>query len=421
MSGKPSTGTPPAWDMAAIRADFPIFEQVHPRTGRPVVYLDSGASAQKPRQVIDAVSQCYAEYYANAYRGVYYFGDRVDAALERSRESVRALIGAADASEVVFTSGTTMSVNLVARSWGAKFLRPGDEILLNVLEHHANLVPWQIIAGETGARLIYVPLTDDGRLDPERVAQSLTPRTRIMAVTAMSNVLGTIPPLAEIIPLCRQNGTLVFVDGAQLVPHAPIDVQALDADFLAFSGHKLFGPSGVGVLYGKRSLLEAMDPFLGGGHMIDEVFTDRSTWAEIPAKFEAGTLPIAPIVGLGAAVDYVRGLGWENIHRHERELLAATHRELSQIPGLTILGPEQPHKGAIVSFTIEGLHPHDLADWLDRRGVAVRAGHHCTMPLHDHLGIHASTRGSFAFYNTLAEVDALAEALRYALKMHHLG
>ena len=322
--------------------------------------------------------------------------------------------------EIVFTAGSTMSINLVAHTWGRQNLREGDEILLNVLEHHANIVPWQLIAQERGATLKYLPLTPDGRLDLDRFEEALTPQTKLMAVTGMSNVLGTIPPLEEIVPRCRANGTRVLVDAAQVAPHAPIDVRKLDVDFLVFSGHKLFGPSGVGVLYGKRDLLEAMPPFLGGGHMIDQVFQDHSTWAELPAKFEAGTPPIAPIVGLGAALDYVTNLGWDAIHHHETQLLRHATEVLSQIPGLTVLGPAPEHKGAIVSFTVDGLHPHDLADWLDRRGVAVRAGHHCTMPLHEHLGIHASTRASFVMYNTLEEVDALAEAIRYTLKKHHL-
>lgn len=403
----------------AIRDDFPVLSQPHP-SGQPVVYLDSGASAQKPRAVIDAISDCYSGYYANAYRGVYYFGARVDDALEGTREKLRELLNAEEAEEIVYTSGSTMSINLVARGWGLKHLKAGDEILLNVMEHHANLVPWQMVAEQTGAVLKYLPLTLDGRLDLEQLPSMLTPRTRLMAVTGMSNVLGTIVPLDEIIPQCHQNRTLVLVDGAQIVPHSQLNVRALDIDFLAFSGHKFYGPSGVGVLYGKRHLLEAMDPVFGGGHMIDQVFLDHSTWAEIPAKFEAGTLPIGPIVGLGAAIDYVSSIGFEAIHRHEQKLLHKAHRILSDIPGLTILGPDVEHKGSIVSFTIEQLHPHDIADWLDRRGVAVRAGHHCTMPLHDHLGIHASTRASFGMYNTLDEVDVLAEALEYTLKKHHL-
>jgi cysteine desulfurase / selenocysteine lyase len=402
-----------------LRDDFPVLSQPHP-SGYPVVYLDSGASAQKPTCVTNAIADCYNHYYANAYRGVYYFGERVDDALEATREKARSLLNAAEAEEIVFTSGTTMSINLVAQGWGLKFLKPGDEILLNVMEHHANLVPWQMAARRTGAVLTYLPLTADGRLDLDQLSSLLTPRTKLLAVTGMSNVLGTIVPLEELIPICRRNGTRVLVDAAQLVPHRRVDVQALDIDFLAFSGHKLYGPTGVGVLYGKRELLDAMDPMLGGGHMIDEVFQDHSTWAEIPAKFEAGTLPIGPIVGLGTAIDYVESIGFEAIHRHEQQLLRKAHQVLAEIPGLTILGPDVEHKGAIVSFTIDPLHPHDIADWLDRRGVAVRAGHHCTMPLHEHLGLHASTRASFGLYNSLAEIDLLAEALQYTLKKHHL-
>jgi cysteine desulfurase/selenocysteine lyase len=351
---------------------------------------------------------------------VYYFGSRVDDEIRKSREQVRHLIGANSAHEIIFTSGTTMSINVVARGWGQKFLNAGDEILLNVMEHHANLVPWQMIAQQTGAVLKYLPLTGDGRLDLEQLPGLLTEKTKLMAVTGMSNVLGTMPDLERIVSECHRNDTLVLVDGAQSVPHAPADVARLGIDFLAFSGHKIYGPSGVGVLYGREKLLDQMDPVIGGGHMIDQVFQDHSTWAELPAKFEAGTLPIAQIIGLGTAVEYVQQIGFEAIGQYEHQLLKKAHAALGELPGLTILGPSLEHKGSIASFTIDKLHPHDVADWLDRRGVAVRAGHHCTMPLHEHLGVHASTRASFAFYNNERDIDALVEALRYTMQKHKL-
>lgn len=408
-----------ATSMEQYRSDFPGLHQTHPN-GKPVVFLDTGASAQKPQCVIDAVSRCYSEYYANADRGVYYFGNRVDEEIRNTREQVRDLLSAKSSHEVIFTSGTTMSINVVAQGWGRKFLKPGDEVILNEMEHHANLVPWQMIAQQTGAVLKYLPLTSDGRLDLEQLPALLTEKTRLMAVTGMSNVLGTIPELERIIPLCRQNDTLVLVDGAQLVPHAPIDVAELGIDFLAFSGHKLYGPSGVGVLYAREKLLDQMDPVFGGGHMIDQVFHDRSTWAELPAKFEAGTLPIASIIGMGTAIEYVRRIGFEAIQKHEHRLLQKAHEALSELPGLTILGPALEYKGSIASFTIDHLHPHDVADWLDRAGVAVRAGHHCTMLLHEHLKIHASTRASFGFYNNESDIDALVEGLRYTMEKHKL-
>ncbi|MBD3673016.1 MAG: SufS family cysteine desulfurase [Planctomycetaceae bacterium] len=418
MSTQTETTTIPS-EIEQLRKDFPALHQTHPN-GKPVVYLDSGASAQKPQCVIDTVSECYSDYYANAYRGVYYFGARIDEGIERSRELVRELINARSTSEVIFTSGTTMSINMVARGLGEGFFTKDDEIILNVLEHHANIVPWQMIARQTGAKIKYLPLTEDGRLDLDELPELLTEKTKLLSVTGMSNVLGSIPNLEQIISACHQNGTLVLVDGAQLVPHASVDVQTLDIDFLTFSGHKLYGPSGVGVLYGKETLLDKMEPMLGGGHMIDQVFQDKSTWAELPAKFEAGTLPIAPIIGLGKAIEYVRKIGFEAIETYEHNLLKYAHDQLQKIPGLTILGPGTEHKGAIASFTIDNLHPHDIADWLDRSGVAVRAGHHCTMPLHDHLGIHASTRASFAFYNNFSDIDALCEGLKYTLEKHRL-
>ena len=406
-------------DIEGIRQDFPILNKPLPN-GVPLVYLDSAASAQKPRVVIDKLVECYEDYYSNVHRGIHSLGDRVTVEFESARDKIRRFIGAAHPEEVIFTSGTTAAINTVAFGWGRKFLNPGDELLLNEMEHHANLVPWQQVARQTGARLRFIPLTADGTLDLDRLDDVLTDRTRLMAVTGISNVLGTINPIRELAARAKARGALVLVDGAQSVPQLPVNVRDPEIDFLAFSGHKLFGPSGIGVLFGRRKLLESMDPFVYGGNMIREVERESSTWADLPAKFEAGTLPIAPAIGLGAAIDYVSALGFEAIHAHERRLTERAFAKLTPIPGLRILGPGLSQRGSIVSFTVEGLHPHDLADLLNNRGVAVRAGHHCTMPLHGLLGIPASTRASFAFYNTEAEVDALANAILYARQVFRL-
>jgi len=398
-----------------IRDDFPILNRPL-ADGTPLVYLDSASSAQKPQVVIDALSDCYERYYANSHRGVYQFGVQVDESLEGARERIARLIGAEHPEEVVFTSGTTMSINLVAQSWGRSQLSPGDEVLVNEMEHHANLVPWQQVATQTGAVLRHIPMTDDGRLDLERLDECLTPRTRLVAVTGMSNVLGTVNPIERLVEAARAVGALVLVDGAQSVPHAAIDVSNPQVDFLAFSGHKLYGPSGVGVLYGRREWLEQMDPFLFGGNMISEVGLTESSWAELPAKFEAGTLPVAQAIALGVAVDYVVGLGFDEIGRVEQALLEEAQQRLSEIPDMVIHGPAIEHKGAIVSFSDQRVHPHDMAELLKRKGVAVRAGHHCTMPLHSRLGVVATTRASFAAYNDSSDVDVLVDAIQYARK-----
>lgn len=401
------------FDVQAVRRDFPILARPLPN-GATLSYLDNGATAQKPLSVIDKMCEVYETCNANVHRGIHQLGDRVTVELESAREKVRQFVNAADVGEVIFTSGTTMSVNLVAQAWGRKFLKPGDEILLNQMEHHANLVPWQQAAKATGAKLRYIPLTADGRLDATHFDRLITSRTKLIAVTAMSNVLGTINPIRELTARAKQVGALIFVDGAQSVPHLPTDVRDPQIDFLAFSGHKLFGPTGIGVLYGRRELLDAMDPFLCGGNMISEVHLETSTWAELPSKFEAGTIPIAEAIGLGAAIDYVLSLGFDAIHAQETTLLKKAMQQLPQLPGVTIYGPALEHRGSIVSFTVDKVHPHDLADLLDQKGVAVRAGHHCTMPLHDWLDVPATARASFAFYNTEAEVDALCEAIHYA-------
>ena len=410
------TVTETQFDVEAVRRDFPILGKPLPN-GMPLIYLDSAATAQKPRQVIEKLVECLENYNANVHRGIHALGDRVTAELEAAREKVRQFVGAAEVEEIIFTSGTTMSINLVANAWGRTFLKAGDELLVNEMEHHANLVPWQQIAHATGAKLRFIPLTGDGRLDISSLDEVLTDRTKLVAVTALSNVLGTINPIDEIAAQAKARGALVLVDAAQSVPHAPLNVQSPDIDFLAFSGHKLYGPTGIGVLYGKRKLLESMDPFLCGGNMIRRVRKDSSDFAELPAKFEAGTLAIAEAIALGAAIDYVQSLGLPAISAHEHGLTKRAYEQLSQIPGLMIVGPGLEHRGAIVSYTVEGVHPHDMAELLDRRGVAVRAGHHCTMPLHELLKVSATTRASFALYNTAEEVDALCEAIEYARKV----
>ncbi len=413
-------------DVERLRADFPIFSQ-RLRGGKPFFYLDSAASAQKPRCVIEKEVEVYEQYYANAYRGVYEFGARVDEELdggahrEGVRQKVQRFLNAPSAEEIVFTSGATMSINLVANAWGRKFLRPGDEVLITLMEHHANLVPWQRITAERGARLRYVPLTEDGRLDLASLDELVTSRTRLVAVTRMSNVLGTLNPIDVLVERARQVGALVLVDGAQSVPHEPTNVQDPPIDFLVFSGHKLFGPTGVGILWGRAELLDAMDPFLCGGHMIEAVYLDHSTWAPLPAKFEAGTIPIAQAIALGTAIDYVRSVGWEAIERHERELLAYALERLSRVPGLKVHGPAFEHRGPIVAFSLEGAHPEDLAQLLNLKGVFVRHGHHCTMPLHEHLGVPATVRASLAMYNTRQDIDALVDGLQFARKKLRLA
>jgi cysteine desulfurase/selenocysteine lyase len=408
-----ATVTEPRFDVDRVRRDFPILGKSLPN-GMPLVYLDNGATAQKPQKVIDKLTECAENYNANVHRGIHSLGDRVTTELEQAREKVRAFIGARETEEIIFTSGTTMSINLVANAWGRKFLQTGDELLLNEMEHHANLVPWQQIARERGAQLRFIPLTEDGRLDLSTLDDVLTARTKLVAVTALSNVLGTVNPIGELAARAKARGALILVDGAQSVPHLPTNVTAPEIDFLAFSGHKLYGPTGIGVLYGKRAVLEAMDPFLCGGNMIRRVRKESSDFAELPAKFEAGTLPIAEAIGLGAAIDYVQSLELAALGAYEHSLTERAYAQLSQIKGLKIVGPGPEHRGALISFTVDGVHPHDMAELLDRRGVAVRAGHHCTMPLHEWLKVTATTRASFAFYNTAGEVDALCEAIEYA-------
>lgn len=408
------------FDVERVRRDFPILHQTL-AGDRPLVYLDTAATAQKPQAVIDKIVEGLTRYNSNVHRGIHQLGDRMTTELESARETVQRFLGAASAEEIIFTAGTTMSLNLVAFGWARSRLRAGDEILVNEMEHHANLVPWQMAAQATGATLKYLPLTDDGRLDLAQWDQVVSPRTRLVAVTAMSNVLGTINPIAELAQRAHDVGACIVVDAAQSVPHLRTNVRDWQIDFLACSGHKLYGPTGVGVLYGRRERLDEMSPMFGGGHMIREVFRDHATWADPPAKFEAGTVPFIEAIGLGAAIGYVEGIGLDAIHDYETALTAYAHRVMGSIPELTIHGPAPAHKGAILSFTVAGVHPHDLADLLDREGVAVRAGHHCTMPLHDRLQLSATTRASLAFYNTEREVDALASAIEKAQRVFRRG
>ena len=414
---------PPPLDVEAVRRDFPILnrplESGRHRKGLPPAFLDSGASAQKPQCVIDREREVEEQFFANAYRGVYYFGARVDEELESARSRIANFIGVENTDEIIFTSGTTMSLNLVAQAWGGRFLEPGDEVLITEMEHHANIVPWQMICAERGATLRWLPITEDRRLDLSRLDEFLTSKTRMLAVTSMSNVLGTMNPIDELARRAHEVGSLICVDAAQSAPHQTIQAVAdgdETVDFLAFSGHKVYGPTGIGVLYGRHDLLCEMNPFLGGGHMIAQVHRDHSTWADPPAKFEAGTLPIVQAIALGSAIDYVEGLGLASIHTHEADLLSYAHQRLGEISGLTIHGPALEHKGAICSFTIDGVATEDLANLLDIRGVFVRHGHHCAMPLHEVLGVSASVRASFGVYNSRADVDRLVDGLRFALE-----
>ncbi len=391
-----------------IRRDFPILtRRVH---GRPLVYLDNAATTQKPASVIEAEADVYRRYNANVHRAIHTLGEEATTAYEAARRTVAGFIGAADAREVVFLRNTTEGLNLVAWAWGRRRLGPGDEVVLTPMEHHSNLVPWQIVAKETGARLRFAELDGEGRLTVDAVRRALTPRTRIVAFTQTSNVLGTITPTADICRLAREAGALSVVDAAQSVPHLPVDVRALGCDFLAFSGHKMYGPLGIGVLWGRRERLEETEPLLGGGEMILKVELESSTWNDIPYKFEAGTPNVAGAVGLAAAVDYLRGIGMAQVAAHEAALTSHALESLREIPGVTIYGPEAP-RGALVTFNVDGIHPHDLAQVLDQEGVAIRAGHHCAQPLMRRLGVAATARASFAFYNTAAEVDALCAAV----------
>jgi cysteine desulfurase/selenocysteine lyase len=402
-----SASTAP-YDVSAIRAEFPALDQrVH---GRPLVYLDNAATTQKPRAVIDALQHYYTADNANIHRGVHALSERATAAHEAAREAVRAFIHAASVREIVFTRNATESINLVARAWGTANLRPGDEVLITAMEHHSNIVPWQLVCAQTGAVLKVAPIDDRGELVIEAFDALLGPRTKMVAIVHVSNALGTVNPVARLVARARQAGATVLIDGSQAVHHLPVDVQALGADFYAFTGHKLYGPTGIGVLYGREAALEAMPPFLGGGDMIRTVTFEGSTWNDLPYKFEAGTPHIAGAVGLHAAIDYVRGVGVEAIGAHEAVLLARAQDALAAIDGVRIIGTAR-EKAGVVSFVMDGVHPHDIGTIVDREGVAIRTGHHCAQPVMDRFGIPATARASFALYNTIEDVDALVAAV----------
>ncbi|MER3457468.1 MAG: cysteine desulfurase [Chloroflexota bacterium] len=403
-------------DVTAIRRDFPILNQMH-HDNVPLVYLDNAATSQKPECVIRALDEYYRTYNANIHRGIHKLAEAATAAYEGARERVRAFINAASPREIIFTRNTTEAINLVAHSWARANLREGDIIILSEMEHHSNLVPWQILAAERGVRLEFIPITEDGHLDLAAFDRLLELQPRLVSIVHMSNVLGTINPIAEIVARAHAVGAVVLVDGAQSVPHLPVDVRALDCDFLAFSGHKMCGPTGIGVLYGKRALLEAMPPFLGGGDMIKRVYLREFRPNDLPWKFEAGTPAIAEGIGLGVAVDYLSKLGMAEVHAHEQAIVRYAMEQLSEIKGLRILGPSANERGGVVAFTLEGIHPHDISQLLDRDGIAIRAGHHCCMPLHDRLGIVASARASFYVYNIEEEVDLLVQSLYRAMDL----
>jgi cysteine desulfurase/selenocysteine lyase len=394
----------------AIRKAFPVLAQ-EVRPGVPLVYLDSAATSQKPRQVIEAMTPCYERQNANIHRGIHRLAEEATAAYEGARQRVAEFIGAASTREIVFTRNTTEAINLVAYTWGRAVLERGDVILLTEMEHHSNLVPWQILAAERDIRLEFVPVTEDGRLDLEAFQGLLDLGPKLVAFAHVSNVLGTINPVARMTELAHQAGAAVLADAAQSVPHMPVNVQELGVDFLAFSGHKMCGPTGIGVLYGRESILEAMPPFLGGGDMIKRVSLRDFECNDLPYKFEAGTPAIAEAIGLGAAVDFLENVHLEAIHTHEQRLAAYALERLEEVPGVRVYGPEAQARGGVASFSFEGVHPHDVAQILDHDGIAVRAGHHCAMPLHKKLGLTATTRASFYLYNTEQEIDSLVEGL----------
>lgn len=397
-----------------IRADFPILSR--PIKGKPLIYLDSTASAMKPRQVIDEESRVYQEEYANIHRGVYYLSAKATERYEQARKKIQAFLNAKKSCEIIYTRNTTESINLVASSYGRKFLKEGDEIVITGLEHHSNIVPWQFLREEKGIVLKVVPVEEDGSISLEKYAALLTPRTKLVAAAHISNVMGTILPVAEMIRLAHEIGAKVLLDGAQAVMHQPVDVQALDVDFYAFSGHKLYGPTGIGVLYGKEELLNAMPPYQGGGDMIASVSFEKTTYAPLPSKFEAGTPAIVQAIGLGAAIDYVQSIGLDRIRDYENELLDYATIRLNQMEGLRIIGTT-PNKASVVSFVLDYAHPHDIAQIFDAAGVSIRAGHHCAQPLMTQFCIPATARASFGMYNTKAEIDALVGAVRKVEEM----
>jgi cysteine desulfurase/selenocysteine lyase len=410
------SSSPIAFDIQSVRNDFPILQrQIN---GKPLAFLDSGASSQKPKRVIDSLDDYYSRYNANVHRGVYTLSEEATYAYEQARETIARWLGAANVRELVFTRNTTEAINLVANAWGNTNISAGDRILLSVMEHHSNIVPWQLLAQRTGAEIDYLPIDAEGRLVLEELDSLLTEKTKLVAITHQSNVLGTINPIRYLADKAHAVGALLLVDAAQSVPHQPINVQELGADFLAFSGHKMCGPTGIGGLWGKRAILESMPPFLGGGSMIKIVNLSGSTYADIPARFEAGTPAIGEAIALAEAVRYLDSIGMEQIAAYEHQLLEYALPRLAEVEGLTVYGPSTSiDRGAVVSFTLDLVHPHDIASLLDHEGIAIRAGHHCCQPLHTLLDISATARASFYLYNTHEEVDRLVEGLRKARQL----
>lgn len=398
----------PAYDVASARADFPIFREAV--NGKPLVYLDNAATTQKPRAVLDALAGFYTKECANIHRGVHYLSERATESYEMARKKVRRFINATSVHEIVFVRGTTEAINLVAQTYGRVNVGIDDEILITGMEHHSNIVPWQLLCEEKGARLIVAPVDSRGQLLMDRFERLLGAKTRLVAVTHVSNALGSVNPIHEIVDLAHRRGIPVLVDGAQSIPHAPIDVQQLDCDFFAFSGHKMYGPTGIGVLYGKERLLESMPPYQGGGDMISSVTFEKTVYNRLPYKFEAGTPNVAGAIGLGAAVDYLGSLGLDGIHAHEQELLAYGTAVLREIEGLRLIGTAR-EKAGVVSFVLEGIHPHDIGTILDQDGIAIRTGHHCAQPLMDFFNVPATARASIGLYNTKEDIDALRQGL----------
>ena len=398
----------PPFDVSLVRADFPILKQQV--RGKPLVYLDNAATTQKPQAVIDAVANFYCSCCSNVHRGLYLLSERATEAYEQARAKVAQFITARDVREIIFVRGATEAINLVAQSYGTNHLRPGDEIVISTMEHHSNIVPWQLLCEQRGAVLRVVPITDDGEFQMEQYQKLLGPKTRFVAVSHLSNALGTVNPVRKIIELAHQQDVPVLVDGAQAVPHLRVDVEQLDCDFYVFSGHKLYGPTGIGVLYGKSSLLDAMPPYQGGGEMIRSVSFEKTTYNDLPYKFEAGTPNVAGAIGLGTAIDYVNQIELDAAAAYEQQLLAYATVALSEIPGVRLIGTA-PEKASIVSFVMDRVHPHDISTILDREGIAIRAGHHCAQPLMKRYGVPATARASLAFYNTTEEIDAVVEAI----------
>lgn len=410
LAGLPAVERLP-YDIARIRRDFPILKR-EVSSGARLVYLDNAATSQRPVQVLAEITRFYRDHNANIHRGVHTLSVEATELYEQARAKVARFIGAADPREIIFTRNTTESINLVAHGWARKHLKPGDEVVISEIEHHSNIVPWQMLRDERGITLKYIPMLPDGTLDLDAAQSIVTDRTRLVAITAMSNALGTIVPLDAIVARAKAVGALVLVDGAQSVPHMPVDVQALGVDFLAFSGHKMLAPFGIGVLWGRLPVLESMDPFMGGGDMILTVSMERSTWADVPAKFEAGTPNVGDAIALGAAVDYLSALGMDAVRQHERAITDYALRRLADVPGVSIFGvPDAERRGGVISFELEGIHPHDIGQVLDTKGVAIRTGHHCAQPVMLALNVPATARASFYIYNTTDEVDALASGL----------